>query len=297
MGLKDKEILCSGYGFVGQHLVRYLVSQGAKVTVMDRNMSHTQTMPEEVKTIKGDIRHLTGDYSFDHVFHTAGVANVGYSEANPIQTFEDNVVTTLQLLKHIKIRERLVFTSSATVYGISTTPHEEDEQLSPISTYGLSKQVAEDVVKHFARLTGFEYTIVRFFNIYGEGQTKNFLIPQLIDEIRKKNEINLWNTTTIRDYIYIKDVVEGISNLALNKFAANQIVNIGSGTRTTSGEMAETIIRIFGNKARLNVKNIEQKGSHQVLVADMEKANGLDFKAKTSLEDGLRETIDAMRTE
>ena len=293
MNYNGYKVLITGYGFVGQYLADYLASQKAEITIMDRNLDHLSKLKNtDISLIKTDIKYLGKDLTFDFVFHTASVTNVGYAEANPIQTYEDNVTATLNLLKHLTIKKRLIFTSSAVVYGATGDGFpSETSELRPISIYGLSKVTAENLIQHFGRLNKFDYNIFRFFNIYGAGQQKYYLIPQFINQAMTEKKIEMWNTTTKRDYIYIEDVVKGVADIPLREDSKNEIVNIGTGMPTASGEVAKMIIKILDKPIKFTDKNYHDPASPEILVANNEKALKFGLKPSTSLEQGLRKMM------
>lgn len=293
MSLEDKEILVTGCGFVGSNLIKYLLSKKARVTVMDRNLEHIHRLGfPEIGVIKTDLRHLHKDFEFDFVFHTAGVTNVGYAEANPLQTYDDNVSATLNLLWHVRARERFVFTSSAVVYNNQGHKHSEKEEPKPISLYGLSKVAGEELIKHFGARNKFNYTIFRFFNIYGAGQSDFFLIPQIINQALRQRKITLWNRTSQRDFIYIDDVIDGVVNIAQKSEAKDEIVNIGTGKIVSTGEIADCIVDILGDIDVID-ENRYDPASISVLAADTSKSESLGFRSTISVKEGLEKTITA----
>lgn len=294
MNYEKYKVLVTGYGYVGRYLADYLVNQGADLTIIDRNLEHIAEMTvPNVKTIKGDVRYLEKELEFDYVFHTCGVTNVAYAENNPMKTYEDNVLATLNLLKHVKINKRFIFTSSAVVYGTSSCKSTgEDLPLNPISIYGLSKVAAENLVKHYCKQVKSDYTIFRFFNTYGIGQQKYYLIPQFITQALKESKIEMWNTTSQRDYIYIDDVIKGMVDMPLKENSKNEIINIGTGKSTLSGEVAEKIIKVIGKPIKFIDKKYYDRASSDILVANIEKAKNLGFNPKTKLEEGLTKMIE-----
>lgn len=291
MSLENKQVLVTGYGFVGKHLVDQLTREKAEITVLDRNLEHLQKISDpNIKMIKTDLRHLEQKLEYDYVFHTCAVTHVGYGESNYIQTYDDNVTATLNLLKHVKARERFVFTSTAVVYSNVSGKHSEDEMLKPISLYGLSKVAAEALIKHFVLKENGKYTIFRFFNIYGEGQMDIFLIPQILKEAFATNKITIWNRDSERDFIYIKDIVKGMTRLMQDEKTANETINMGTGRTTTSGELADMISELMGGLEVVN-KNYYDPNALATLVADTTKAERFGFRAETPLRKGLEEII------
>jgi UDP-glucose 4-epimerase len=293
MDLKDKSVLLTGFGFVGKHLAPELIKRGAKLTVLDKDIDSLVGIPEGVNVLKSNLRHLTQKMEFDYVMHLASLTSVSYCETNYAETFESNTLGTINLLKNVKINERFIFTSSAVVYGNQNQKkYDESMTLHPISDYGVSKALAESAITNYAKKLNYKYTICRFFNLYGEGQTEIYIVPQIILEALKKRKITIWNDLSSRDFIYVKDAVEALLIFAENQAAENQIVNIGSGKGTTIGQLSNDIKGLIDKDIEIVNKNIFDKASPLSLTADVEKAKRLGFSAKTSTLVGLRNTIE-----
>ena len=227
MSFKGQDVVVVGYGFVGQHLVRRLLEQGATVTVIDKR----EGLKAPCKTLNLDVRHLEKDIYCDYLFHLAGITNYRYAEENPMETLEANVLATMQLLRRAKVAKRFVFTSSAAVYAPSDEPIAEDYKLEPKSVYGASKVCAETLIRQHAP----NHAIARFFNLYGPGQGPSYIVPQLIQEALATKRMKLRNTQTARDYIYVEDALEWLENEALREgFPYSRTFNIGSGMATTT---------------------------------------------------------------
>lgn len=293
--MKNKTCLVTGYGFVGRYLRRELMDLGADITVLDRNLEHITELQQEcpeAKVIKKDLRHLDTQMEFDYVFHTAGSTHVGYGEINYLRVYEDNVLATLNLLKHVRANRRFVFTSSAVVYPNVNGLHAEDEQLKPSSVYGLSKIAGEQLIRHFSEKNNQDYTIFRSFNSYGEGQKGFFLIPQIIAQGKREGKITLWNRDSERDFIYISDIVRGLVTLPQQQDTKGETINLGTGKASSSGELGDLLGKLLGNLP------VSEKGYHDPaalasVIADTRKAERLGFKARVGLEEGLRKTIEA----
>lgn len=284
-----KTALITGSGFVGKHLTAYLIDKGFDATVMARNIKETSHLPKAAKLISTDIRYLEKGFEFDYVFHLAAVSIVRYADPNYMQAYESNVMATLNLLQHVKARERFIFASTAAVYKNGAILS-ETSKVAPISIYGLSKVAGEDLVKYFNRKYGLKYTIFRFFNLYGEGQSNLYLITQLIEQAIA-GEITVLNRKSKRDYLYVKDLVKGITQLGQNKDTLNETINMGTGKAVSSGEMIDIITKLVSKNVVINNKNIIDPTSPMSLVADISKAKSMGFNPTTTLEDGIRNML------
>ena len=144
--LKGARVIVTGAsGFIGLNLVRVLAGLGAEVTVIDRNQP-SERLPN-VQFEWADLRHLNKVYETDYLIHLAAITNAGFAERYPIDTFEVNVLGTVNLMNHVRVNRRVLFPSTALVYEASTTPISEDAPADLSSIYALSKNMGEQVIK------------------------------------------------------------------------------------------------------------------------------------------------------
>ncbi len=276
MEWSGKRILVTGGdGFIGSHLVPKLEELGAEVTVASKNKSGSG------KFISIDVTSSSLNLKkYDAVFHLAGIADPRACEENPGQAFLVNSYGSLNVMEACRRSgvERILLSSSAHVYGIPQyTPIDEKHPLKPVSAYGRSKVAAEQICEEYGA------TILRFFNIYGEEQRGDYLIPTIISNLDKES-ITLRNLDSKRDFIYVDDVVDAML-LALHH--PNECFNIGSGRGYGSQEIAELLFKISGKKPRL--ASLNRPDSVPVLIADIGKAKKeLGWEPKVKLEEGLR---------
>jgi nucleoside-diphosphate-sugar epimerase len=276
MEWSGKRILVTGGdGFVGSHLVRKLEMLGAEVTVASKNKAGRG------RFISIDVTSPPLDFGKYHaVFHLAGIADPRACEENPEQAFLVNSYGSLNVMEACRRGgvERMLLSSSAHVYGIPQyTPIDEKHPVKPVSAYGRSKVAAEQICKAYGA------TILRFFNIYGEEQRGDYLIPTIISNLEEES-ITLRNLDSRRDFVYVDDVVDAML-LAVDH--PNECFNIGSGSGCSPQEIAELLFKISGKKPRL--ASLNRPDSVPVLVADIGKARKeLGWEPKVKLEEGLK---------
>lgn len=297
-------VLVTGYGFVSPYVTDRLVNAGAEVTVVEKDPLALAIGRNKIRNfnsveyINGNIGELF-NRDFDYVFHLAGITNVRYAENNPLETYEENVITTLKLLKHIEINKRLLFTSSAVVYGNSGSKSviSEDTPLMAQSIYGDTKVAAETLIHSMAQRLGFKYTVARFFNLYGPGQSHIYLIPQLIKQALTEGQITVWNTKTVRDFLFVGDAVDCITSAVLNSSLENTSLNVGSGFGRTVKEVADEVAALI--KGNIEVKSLEKydPASPMVLISDITKARSIGWSPSKNFSEGLKETISYMSGE
>jgi len=255
--------------FIGKCLLEKL---SGKYTIISLNRSNG-----------GDIRNPESfsDISADLVIHLAAITRSQKHE----EMFDTNVNGTLNVLEFCKkTGARLIFASSASVYGDThKSPIKEDSKLNPVSFYGLTKTFAEALCEFYHKEFNLDVTILRVFNLYGPGQKKGVLIPDLLEKIEKGEEISIKNPFAVRDFVYVEDVADAIVK-SMNLEGLNKI-NIGTGKKRT----VEYAARILTGE---NIKLEDREGGKSISYANIIRAKKLlEWEPKTSLEDGLKETM------
>jgi nucleoside-diphosphate-sugar epimerase len=184
---------------------------------------------------------------------------------------------------------RLVFVSSY-LYGVSVNgPIPENAPVVPASPYALSKILAENVCRFYSENFGISTTILRPFNVYGPGQSAQFLIPLIIRQARSGCEIRVRDLAPKRDYVYVADVVRAIE-CALEGESSYGVFNIGSGVSHSVAEVISVIQDVWGTS--LPVVSSEERRRNETMdtVADIAQAKAcLGWSPEFSLQEGLRE--------
>jgi UDP-glucose 4-epimerase len=302
-------LVTGGAGFIGSHLVEQLIAAGHDICVLDnfttgkmRNLSEVLDS-ENLKVARADVRRIPGSLirklgRVNGLCHLAAVTDVQESIKNPILTSDVNLMGTLRVLETArKLKaERVVFASSAAVYGmIERFPVTEDARIAPISPYGASKAAAELYCRAFEENHGIEAVSLRYFNVYGPKQVSaqySGVISVFARRILRGQPLTVFGDgSQSRDFVYVKDVVDATIR-ALKGTFQSRIFNIGSGTETTIGNLAETMQGLVGR--RPEVKFLPPRlGDPYRGVADITKAHReLGFNPRTSLKDGLSTTIE-----
>jgi len=312
--LKNKKVIVTGgAGFIGSWLTEALVQLGCNVLVVDDlssgKLENLRNVTRNIQIIKADISQQEAleniNAKVDIIFHLAALACVPESVQNPKRTFESNVIGTfnlLQWMRKLSKEARLIFASSAAVYGEPRyVPIDEEHPLSPTSPYGASKISGEAHCKIFNEVYGVKTSILRLFNTYGPRQPRyvvyDFLHKLLIN--RENKLVVLGNGKQIRDLTFVTDTVEGILSAATSEDAVGEIINIGSGNSITIEDLARKILQM------LKLQNLPIEFTHKSwegdvsrIVADISKAQKLlGFKPKTSIDKGIREEINWFKEE
>lgn len=272
-----KCVVTGSSGFVGKHLVKKLVSLGHEVLGIDK-------IPysfEAAKTVCVDLLDMDVNLECDVLFHLAGITNAAYAQAHFRETIDSNEVALVNTLEHVKAG-KVIFTSSAVVYGnqsLSNIP--ESAKLKPASFYGVSKMHAENIVRCYSKSFG----IARFFNLYGEGQGAQYLIPSIFSQA-EKGKISLWSGGDVRDFVFVEDAVDALLLLLEHN---NLTLNVGTGIGRTALSVAEEINKAYNVPIECGKQSFEYSPSR--LVSDNSVLRNLGWGPKVSFEEGIAKLI------
>jgi len=293
-----KIIITGGAGFIGKHLVEFLIKKENDITIFDNfsNSTYESTKYFEnlgVKIIKGDIRRLEDINKAvkgnEVVIHLAAKISVDESIKNPSETFQTNVEGTKNVLiasKENKIK-KIIASSSAAVYGESEVDVKltEKSKIKPISPYGESKVRMENEIKKNSENQNMEYVILRFFNIFGKNQSPEYagVITKFIKKIEIDKPLEIFGDgMQVRDFVSVNDVVNSIYHSIEN--GKNQIYNIASGNSITIKQLAKLMIHLSKKDIKI-IHNDEKKGDIRFSEADISLAKKeLHYLPKYSLE-------------
>ena len=287
-------IVTGASGFIGLNMVRLLAELGAQITVIDRIQPAERLA--NVQFEWADLRHLDKVYEADYLIHLAAITNAGFAERYQLDTFEVNVLGTINLLNHVRIEKRVLFPSTALTYKASDTPISEDAETDLSSVYALSKNVGEEVVKFHCQRMGVGHTIVRFFNIYGVGQLPMYIVPQVLTQIREHHRIEIRNGSVMRDLLYVDDCIDAVLKLSVSLFAENSVFNIGSGHIVSIADVAKAAVEASGYDD-VEITDLEEKIDYSpaAIMADIEKVQStIDWFPRTNLKNGLKAMWDSM---
>lgn len=298
-------MVTGGAGFIGSHLVDRLMDEGFDVVVLDdfssgrrENLSLHFGKPN-FYFVEGDIRKKVDVRKalkdVDVVFHFAAVVNVDFSLKNPALVNEVNIHGTLNVLEESSNAgvKRFVYASSCAVYGEPIyLPVNEEHPTRPMSPYGVSKLAAEHYCRVFYEVYGVEAVCLRFFNVYGPRQMigpYGGVIIKFIDQLKGgKKPIIYGDGEQTRDFVFVKDVVDACLRAMQCKNCAGEVINVGSGVKTSISKLANVLVGLSGLRGVKPVYAEARAGDIRQSYADLRKAEKmLHYKPKTSLSEGL----------
>ena len=314
MNLKNKKVLVTGAGgFIGSHLTEKLVESGADVTAFVRYTSNKSIgfIADFDKDVRKNINIEFGDIldpqtvrdilkDIDVVFHLAASISVAYSFERPSEVIEVNSRGTLNVLNAAKDlgTERVIVTSSSEVYGTAKfVPITEEHPLQGQSPYSASKISAEKFSESFYRAYDMPITIVRPFNTYGPRQSTRAVIPTVITQALTKEKIHLGSLTPRRDFLYVKDTVNGFIKIAeaLEK-TKGEAINLATGEDISIKDMTEMVNKILNKDLPIvadDQRTRPENAEVNRLCGDFSKVKELiGWTPKYKLEEGLKETIE-----
>jgi len=300
-----KLIVTGGAGFVGSHLVKYLVKQGHDVSVIDNlargTIENLESIKKDVQFYKIDIRDFTKLNNVldnvDGVFHEAALTVVPESFTNRAEYYAVNVKGTENIFKLAKkFSFKVVYASSSSVYGNTTKiPINESVKRKPINPYGETKLEDEFLAERYAKL-GVSVIGLRYFNIYGEGQSSSYagVITKFIDNIMNSKPLFIYGDgNQVRDFVFVEDVAAA-NLLAMKSDIKFAFINIGSGYVISISELANNIMQHSG----LSLKTIYTnplEGDIKLSQADISLARKLlKWEPKTKLNDWLQTRIEKL---
>jgi len=318
-----KVLLTGGLGYIGSHTAVELLNRGHEIIVVD-DLSNSkievkgkieQITNKKFKFLKIDLKNYKKTESIfrknkiDAIIHFAGYKAVGESVSKPVMYYENNIMSTLNLLKCMEKYEvnNLVFSSSATVYGTNETmPLKEDFSTGATNPYGRTKLFIEEILKDYSVANkNFNVAMLRYFNPVGAhesgliGEDPNGIPNNLMPYITKVatgklKELSIFGNdyptkdgTGVRDYIHVCDLAYG-HVLALEKLNENPkvfICNLGTGNGYSVLEMVTAFNKVNGDLVKFKFVD-RRPGDVAICYADTQKAEKeLKFKAVHSLED------------
>lgn len=270
-----KYIVTGGQGFIG-----------GKIREKTGALSYDLKSGLDILNTESLAPHLE---SVDGIFHCAARISVPESIEKPEEYYRTNVVGTDNVIG-AALKKKIVFSSSAAVYGESSHAVKEDETLNPKSPYAENKRDGEVLLEK----TGVPHVALRYFNVYGPGQSPEYagVITAFIRRALAHEDIVIFGDgNQVRDFIFVDDVAE--ANIKAMEYQGEkfEVFNIATGTQTSINDLARTIINLTGSRSKIHYDS-PRPGDIVYSQADVSKAkNILGWQAKVSLEEGLKKTI------
>lgn len=318
---KKTVLVVGGAGFIGSQVNKLLSQCGYETIVFDNLNQGKKAAVINGQLIKGDLAdsdcldNLFASRTIDAVMHFAALIDVGESCTNPGAYYQNNVSNTINLLRAMAKHSVnvLIFSSTAAIFGLAEKiPVQENDPCHPVSPYGQSKLMVEQIIRDFSTAHKLKYCCLRYFNAAGgdpEGIIKNYkqkesnLIPVALRCLKEGSSLTVFGTdyptddgSCVRDYIHVCDLASA-HILAMEKlFAGGESgsYNLGNGQGYSVLEVLSAIEKVTGR--RVNASCGERRaGDLPRLIADSQKAKEeLGWKPQFTLEMMIKDAWNAL---
>jgi len=320
-------LVTGGTGFIGSHTILELLEKDFNIVAMDNLSNSKKESLERVQKLTGKRVHfrkvdllnktqlelLFNEFEIDAVIHFAGLKAVGESVSKPLAYYSNNIAGTINLCQVMNAHnvKRMVFSSSATVYGDpSESPLTEDAQLSATNPYGQTKLTIEHILRDLcASDPEWKTALLRYFNPVGAHESgqigedpagiPNNLMPFVTQvAVGRRDKLAVFGDdyptpdgTGVRDYIHVVDLAKGHLKALekLEEINGAEVYNLGTGKGSSVLDVIHTFENVTGKKIAYNIVD-RRPGDAATCYADVSKANReLNWKTKRTLEEMCRD--------
>lgn len=304
-------LVTGGCGQLGAVVVSQLIEAGYDPVVIDKGLSHPdieRMVQEETVTFypcdllrEDEVRHLGPHLSqIPYAMHLASVVE-GSADIleSAVGSIELNIMATINLLSILPNLQHLVYASSMMVYGDpQSVPISERHVTEPINVYGATKLAAEKFLQVYSLQQNVKTAILRLSSLYGPGEysegNRNRVIPLFVRKIRDNETLMIYpgDDEEIRDYLHLHDAARAFV-LAIQK-GEGGVFNIGSRKGISIRELMETMVRLSRKEVKCEVSD-RRPSRPANYTLDITKAKSvLGFEPRISIQDGLREEMQAL---
>ena len=290
-----KALVTGGAGFIGSNLVDKLLEDKHDVVVFDNETANThdgyywndKAENYHVDLSKNRSSNLLQTYcnDLDCIFHMAADISVQYSIESPFESYSNNInslFNVLEFAKRYKIG-KVVFSSSASVYGVTDKVCLETDATDPLNAYALSKLNGEQIMKMYHDLYGINTVSLRYFNVYGPRQSNTGQYAPVVGIFQKQKESNgaltiVGDGKQTRDFVHVSDVVS--ANMLVADRDVNGVYNVGTGVEYSVNQIADLI---SDDQVYIPARVGEARRS----VADISKIKSIGWRPNVKLEEWI----------
>ena len=249
------------------------------------------------------LQQVFSKTEFDIVINLAAQAGVRYSIKNPSVYIQSNITGFFNILECVRASSKkcdLIYASSSSVYGNNKVPFSaEDKTDEPVSVYAATKKANEALANAYAALYGMSCTGLRFFTVYGPWGRPDMAYFSFTEKILKGESIDVFNNgDLLRDFTYIDDITDGICAVVKNKKPVtdkpyyHKIYNIGNNSPVKLLDFINTISRLLGKEAAINMKPMQPGDVYATFADILEIQNDYGFQPTFTIESGLSKFIE-----
>ncbi|MBN8696810.1 MAG: GDP-mannose 4,6-dehydratase [Bacteroidetes bacterium] len=316
MAIKDKYLITGFSGFVSKHFLEYLEQNnieaeiiGIDVHMPEFNYSNYRSLNCSFETIdllnKEEVERIINTFKPNYILHLASYSSVAYSWKNPVNSFTNNTNIFLNLIESVRTTGcqcRILSIGSSEEYGNVSEkdlPLKEDQVLHPISPYAVARVSQEMLSKVYCTSYGLDIVMTRSFNHIGAGQKDVFVVPSFAKQLinlkkdhTSKKELFTGDTTIVRDFIDVKDVVNAYY-LLFQKGKKGEIYNICSGKGTSLNEVISILTELLNIDITHTINpDLVRPNDNKIIIGCNQKImNDTGWSCKIPLNQSLQEII------
>jgi len=301
-------LITGGAGFIGSNIAEHLIRTGKSVRVLDNFLTgkrdNLRTFADKVDILEGDLRNMDACRravaGVRYILHLGALPSVPRSVADPSLSHDINVTGTLNLLVAARDAhcQRLVFSSSSSIYGDTPTlPKHEEMTPAPLSPYAVHKLTGEHYCRIFYKLYGLETVCLRYFNVFGPRQDPKSeyaaVIPRFITAILHDQQPTIFGDgTQTRDFTFVENIIE--ANLAATvapKNALGEACNVACSDRISLLDLVNTINQSLGKNIKPKLDPPRPGDVLHSQAANTKARDLLHWIPRVSFADGIAKTI------
>lgn len=312
-----KVLITGGGGFIGSYLVRRLLSEGHSITILDRVPQASSVLPRlgisshpmmryVIGSVTDDCAWLSLDHNFDCVVHAAAILGIERVAREQIETMDTIISGTRSALEFAATQARLcrfLYLSTSEIYGVSAAGPCEGDQAN-IQTdgrrwcYAAAKLAGEFYTTSLANKYGFDFTIIRPFNVYGPFRSLTNAVTMIAARAVANDPIAITGSgAQTRAWCYVDDFIDGITRALTADAGRNQVFNLGNDrTEISMLDLAHLVCELSGSSSQISTGGTIEDVLRRF--PNLGKAKRLlDYNPSTTLRDGLIKVITSLRTD
>lgn len=302
---KKRILVTGGAGFIGSHLVEYLIDHNYSVTVLDNCLNGCKipdNIISKIHFIHGDVRSYEtvkkAVQQVEYIIHLAAMVGVEDVINQPMETIEIETLGTLNIVQAASEYgiKKIIYASSSAVYKNTLgESSQENDPLFLVNGYAVAKRTNELYLQALMAEKGISTISLRFFNVYGAHQDERMVIPRFINQAINNQAINVFGDgSQIRDFTIIDDVLESIHQLLFHP-TANGVFNVAGGNGVSIKTLAYMIKKITNSSSIINFLDFPINRLAYKVQKRIGNSNKLfetiGFKPNCSVEEGLKKII------
>jgi len=304
----NKILVTGGAGFIASEMaIKLAQDENNKVVVVDNLVTgNISNLPldayDNLSFVKADvcdfdtISSIFYSNNFNYVFHYAALVGVKRTQDNPVMVLRDieGIKNILNLAKNTSVK-RVLYASSSEVYG-EPVEFPQNEMTTPLNSkvpYAIVKNVGEAFFRSYQKEFGLEYTIFRFFNTYGNKQSKDFVISKFLERAIHNKDITIYGDgSQSRTFCYIEDNIQATYKAFKEGVHINDTVNIGSNKEINMLDLAKVIIHLTNSDSKIVYLPPLEEGDMKRRLPDITNMERLLGRAPISLGEGLSKMLE-----